>query len=335
MPARPSDVLAQVASPGSFDPSRAVDLSLRAGEPRIACRPATTSSGPMTIEAPRPGLEAAQRERFARDGFLFPFRVLSREAADVARGRVLSLLDEHDEDPELDDYLGYKANLVFRWVDDIVHETCLLDAVEDLLGPDLLLWSCSLLLKPPHSRGRYTWHQDATYWGMEPPSAVSAWLALGDVGPENGGLRCLPGLHARGQLAHENTFAEDVMLPRGQELRDLDQDTIDSAADIRLQSGEASFHHVFTPHSSGPNRSGAWRIGLQPVFIPTSVRHRDGRESAMLVRGRDDFGHFESEPRPRADRDPAARAAHRAAMTRMGTWRAEQRLHGPGARHTN
>ena len=183
----------------------------------------------MTIEAPRPGLEAAERERFARDGFLFPFRVLSREAADVERGRVLSLLDEHDEDPELDDYLGYKANLVFRWVDNIVHETCLLDAVEDLLGPDLLLWSCSLLLKPPHSRGRYTWHQDATYWGMEPPSAVSAWLALGDVGPENGGLRCLPGLHARGQLAHENTFAEDVMLPRGQELRDLDQDTIDGA----------------------------------------------------------------------------------------------------------
>ena len=280
----------------------------------------------MTIEAPRRGLEIAQRERFARDGFLFPFRVLDREAAEAARTRVLSLLNEHAEDPEFDDYLGYKANLVFRWVDDIVHEPRLLDPVEDLLGPGLLLWSCSLLIKPPRSRGRYTWHQDATYWGLEPPSAVSAWLALGDVVPENGGLRCLPGLHARGQLPHVNTFAEDVMLPRGQEIRDLDEDTLAQAVDMRLQSGEASFHHVFTPHASGPNRSDDYRIGLQTVFIPASVRHRDGRESAMLMRGRDDFGHFESEPRPRADLDDAARAAHRAAMTRMGTWRAEQEL---------
>ena len=166
---------------------------------------------------------------------------------------------------------------------------------------------------------------------MEPPSAVSAWLALGDVGPENGGLRCLPGLHARGQLPHANTFAEDVMLPRGQEIRDLDKDTLDRAVDVKLGAGEASFHHVFTPHASGPNRSRDYRIGLQAVFIHTSVRHRGGRESAMLVRGRDDFGHFESEPRPRADLDPAARAAHRAAMTRMGTWRAEQRLQDPGS----
>lgn len=282
----------------------------------------------MTTEAPRRGLEVAERERFARDGFLFPFRVLNREAAEAARWRVLSLLNEHDEAPELDNYLGYKANLVFRWVDDIVHEPRLLDAVEDLLGPNLLLWSCSLLIKPPRSRGRYTWHQDATYWGMEPPSAVSAWLALGDVGPENGGLRCLPGLHARGQLPHVNTFAEDVMLPRGQEIRNLDEDTLDRAVDVKLASGEASFHHVFTPHASGPNRSGNHRIGLQTVFTPTSVRHRGERESAMLVRGRDDHGHFESEPRPHADLDGAARTAHRAAMSMMGTWKAEQRLHG-------
>ena len=285
----------------------------------------------MTIEAPRRRLELAERERFARDGFLFPFRVLDGGAAEAARTRVLSLLNEHAEDPEFDDYLGYKANLVFRWVDDIVHEPRLLDAVEDLLGPDLLLWSCSLLIKSPRSRGRYTWHQDATYWGMDPPSALSAWLALGDVGPENGGLRCLPGLHARGQLPHVNTFAEDVMLPRGQEIRDLDEDTLNRAVDMKLESGEASFHHVFTPHASGPNRSGDYRIGLQTVFIPTSVRHQGERESAMLVRGCDDYGHFESEPRPHADLDDAARAAHRTAMTRMGTWRAEQRLDGPSA----
>ena len=273
---------------------------------------------------PSPGLDTSQRERFARDGYLFPIRILGRDAANTGRGHVLSLLRERDDDPELDDFLGYKANLVFPWVDEIVHTPHLLDAMENLLGPDLLLWSCSFVVKAPRSRGRYTWHQDATYWGMDPPSAVSAWVALGDVGPENGGLRCLPGLHTRGQLPHVNTFAEDVMLPRGQQIRDLD--TTERAVDVKLSSGEASFHHVFTPHASGPNQSDAWRIGCQMVFIPPSVRHRGGRESAMLVRGRDDFGHFEPEPRPRADRDAAARSAHRAAMIRMGTWRAEQEM---------
>ena len=260
----------------------------------------------MRAETAQLRLDDAQRERFMRDGFLFPIRILSRDAANAARERVLVLLDERDGDPGMDDFLGYKTNLVLRWVDDIVHTPQLLEAMSDLLGPDLLLWSCSFVVKAPRSAGRYTWHQDATYWGMEPPSGVSAWIALGDVGPENGGLRCLPGLH----------------------VRDLDEVTLERAVDVRLSSGEASFHHVFTPHASGPNRSGAWRIGLQAVLIPTSVRHRGGRESAMLVQGRDDFGHFESEPRPLADRDPAARAAHRAAMTRMGTWQAEQRLHG-------
>ena len=278
----------------------------------------------MTLETPQVELGIEVRERFARDGFLFPYRVLDREAAEAVRSRVLSLLHERSDDPGLDDHLSYKANLVFRWVDEIVHTPCLLDAVADLLGPDLLLWSCSFVVKAPRSRGRYTWHQDATYWEMEPPSAVSAWVALGDVGPENGGLRCIPGLHTRGQLPHVNTFADDVMLPRGQQIRDLDP--ADRAVDVRLSSGEASFHHVFTPHASGPNHSDTWRIGCQMVFIPPSVHHRGGRESAMLVRGRDDFGHFENEPRPRADRDAAARAAHRAAMVRMGTWRAEQEL---------
>ena len=280
----------------------------------------------MTAEMARSGLETVQVERFARDGFVFPFRVLDREAAEAARGRVLALLDLHGKESELDGYLGYKANLVFRWVDDIVHTPHLLDAVENLLGPDLLLWSCSLLIKPPRSRGRYTWHQDATYWGLEPPSAVSAWIALGDVGPENGGLRCIPGLHSRGQLPHVNTFADDVMLPRGQLIRDLEENEGEGAVDVKLSSGEASFHHVFAPHASGPNHSGAYRIGCQSVFIPTSVRHRHGRESAMPVRGRDDYGHFEHEPRPSGDLDAAARAAHRAAMSMMGTWKAEQQL---------
>ena len=269
-------------------------------------------------------LTAEQIDRFERDGLLFPFPVLNREAADAARNRLLHTLDEQREDPKLDDYLGYKANLAFRWVDEIAHTPKLLDAVADLLGPDLLLWSCSFIIKPARSAGHYTWHQDATYWGLEPPMAVSAWLALGDVGPHNGCMRCIPGGHAHGQLPHANTFADDVMLPRGQQIVGLEGE--DAAVDIALGSGEASIHHVLAPHASGPNHSDTPRIGCSMVFMPPSVRHGTVRESAMLVRGRDRFGHFEEEPRPAADLDAGAREAHCAAMARMGTYQAEQRL---------
>ena len=69
-----------------------------------------------------------------------------------------------------------------------MHTSGLLNAMSDLFGLDLLLlWSCSFVVKVPRSRGRYPWHQDATYWGMKPPSTVSAWIALDDVDPENRG----------------------------------------------------------------------------------------------------------------------------------------------------
>ena len=128
---------------------------------------------------------------------------------------------------------------------------------------------------------------------------------------------------AAGQLPHEETFAAEVMLPRGQQIIDF---SAVKSVDVVLQPGEVSFHHVHTPHASGPNRSDDYRIGCSMVFIPPWVHHREVRESAMRVRGRDPHGHFDEEPRPNADLDPAARAAHQAAMTKMGTYQAEKRL---------
>ena len=272
----------------------------------------------------RHGLTGEQIGRFERDGFLLPIDVLDRESADAGRRRILELLRDGVPEGRLDDFLYYKANLVFRWVDDFVHAPALLDAVSDFLGPDLLLWSCSFVIKEPRSAGHYTWHQDATYWGLEPAVGLTAWLALGDVGPHNGGMRFVPGSHGQGQLPHANTFADDVMLPRGLQIVGLaGQDT---AVDVVLASGQVSLHTVYTAHASGPNASPGHRIGCSMVFIPTHVRHGGGRESAMLVRGRDRFGHFELEPAPKADLDPDAIAAHGAAMAKMGTYQAEQTL---------
>jgi len=274
----------------------------------------------------RTGLSADEVERFARDGFLFPLRVMDPGAADEARARALALMAEREDAIDL---LGYKANLAFRWIDDIVHTPALLDAVADVLGPHLLLWSCSFAIKPPRSAGRFTWHQDATYWGLEPPVGLTAWLALGAVDQANGAMQFLPGAHRDGQLPHVNTFAPDVMLPRGQEIVELPSP---ARVDLRLASGEASLHHVFTPHASGPNGGGAHRIGCSMVFIPTHVRQARGREAAMLVRGEDRHANFELEPRPAGDGDVASLAARETAVRMMATYKAEQRLRAEGAK---
>jgi len=262
-------------------------------------------------------------DRFERDGFALPLPVLERDAAEAARREVLALLERRENDPRINDFLNYKTHLVYRWVSEIIHNRAMLEAVSAVLGPDLLLWSCAFPIKPPRSSGRYTWHQDATYWSLTPANGLTVWLALGDVGPVNGAMSFLAGWHRRGQLDHVNTFAQDVMLPRGQEIVGLKPDSESVAC--TLASGEASLHHLHAPHASGPNASGDWRIGCAMVFVPTDVRP-SVRESAMLVCGHDRFRHFDPEPRPSADMSAAAIAAHGEAMARMGTYRNEQAL---------
>ena len=264
-------------------------------------------------------LSRAQTERFERDGFLFPVRVLEQDRAEELRTSFLKAHRAAAADPRIQEFLDYKANVAFRWVDKIVHAPALLEAVAALLGPDLLLWSCAILAKEPRSAGHFTWHQDATYWGLVPPHGLTAWLALGDVGPQNGGMSFVPGVNKLGQLPHANTFGADVLLPRGQEIVDLPDH--DKAVQSTLSSGEVSFHHVFTPHASGPNNSDGVRVGCAMVFVPTSIRQETMRESATLVRGRDHYNHFDLEPRPKADLDDAAVMAHAVAMRKMATWK--------------
>jgi len=85
--------------------------------------------------------------------------------------------------------------------------------------------------------------------------------------------------------------------------------------DLSLSAGEISLHHVLAVHGSRPNGSSDRRIGIAFRYLPTHVRQTAGvRESAMLVRGIDEHGNFDLEPRPRADFDEAALAAHADAM---------------------
>jgi non-haem Fe2+, alpha-ketoglutarate-dependent halogenase len=266
-------------------------------------------------------LEHTVLQRYRADGYVAPVRMLEPRAADRYRVLLDDLVRRRETDPALADLMYYKSHLAWAWFAELCRHPGLLDAVEALLGPNLLLWNSCFLPKAPRSKSWFTWHQDATYWGLEPPHVATVWLALTTVTAECGCLRVIPGSHLDGQLSHENTFDPDVMLPRGQRVTAKLRE--DRATDVTLAPGEASIHDVFTVHGSGPNRTDGWRLGCNFTFLSTDVRPLNGPESAILVRGTDAYHHFHPERWPDGDLTPAALAEHAAATARMGTRRSE------------
>jgi ectoine hydroxylase-related dioxygenase (phytanoyl-CoA dioxygenase family) len=195
-------------------------------------------------------------------------------------------------------------------VHELVRHPAILDAVEALIGPDILVYTSTWFIKEPGSPAIAAWHQDATYFGLRPYVHVTAWLALTDATAGNGCMEFLPGSHQRGQLPHQAGVVASSVNRAGQAV----VVEIDDAPAVHapLRAGEFSLHHTLCLHRSQPNRSAGRRIGLAISYVPTSVRHLGVKHKtpAMLVRGTDTFGHFALEPAPVADLDEAARAAY-------------------------
>ena len=262
------------------------------------------------------GLSRDSVAAYRRDGFYFPHRIMpTEEALRIGRdfmGFALGPVPQRYPDPQHQLFL-LKAHLLFTWADRIAHDEGLLDAVESLIGPDIMVWSSGVFWKAPHSGTYVSWHQDSANFELDDAEkVVRAWVALTPATLENGTMRFLPGLHQRGQIPHHDLKAEGELLSRGETI-DL---AVDEAATVAvlIDAGEVSFHHLHTPHGSGPNGSDGPRVNYVITFVDPAVRPTGGRDSAQLARGRDRFGHFAHEPRPEADMDEAACAAHEKAM---------------------
>ncbi len=246
--------------------------------------------------------------QYQDDGYYAPLRVLSSEQAAALRDR----LETYETGAgRLAGPLRQKSHLLFTWLNDLVRHDHILDAVQDLIGPDILCWGSSFFIKEPRNTAYVSWHQDSTYWGLEPPDIVTAWIAFSDSRPANGAMRVIPGSHKLDQVPHRDTFAADNLLSRGQEIMvDVDER---QAVTLELNAGEMSLHHVRLIRGSEPNPSAMRRIGYAIRYIPTYVRQVAGsHDTATLVRGVDRYGHFEPERRPHADCSPEALAYHAA-----------------------
>lgn len=258
-------------------------------------------------------LSADAVDRYRRDGFYFPVPVLSRAEARGFRDRLEA--NERALGGPLASNMRHKVHLLFTWAQELMRHPTILDAVEDVIGPDILCWNTTFFIKEANSPSYVSWHQDATYWGLSTDDVITAWIAFADAPVESGAMKFWPGSHKLPVLEHRDTYDKDNLLSRGQEI--AVEVPENEGVDVPLKAGEMSLHHVMLAHGSGPNTTGDRRIGLAIRYIPPHVRQLKVRDSATLVRGVDRFGHFDDEPVPRADLDDAAIAAHRDAAARQ------------------
>jgi len=244
---------------------------------------------------------------FRKDGYLPPFPVASPEQVEDMRSRLEAF--EKGQGGALRGSHRFKNHLLFKWLSDFIRTPKILDTVEDLIGPDILVWSTDWWIKEPHSPQFVSWHQDSQYWGLDTDKLVTVWVALSPSTEKSGCMRVLPGSHTGPDLAHEETYHDDNMLTRGQQITNIDEG---HAVNLEVNTGEATLFAYRIAHASHPNKTDDRRIGLAIRYIPPHTRQAySDQDSAALVRGNDRFGNFKSEPEPRYDFDPVALEFHR------------------------
>ena len=233
---------------------------------------------------------------YERDGFITGLNVFSTEEIDGFRQQFDEL--ERRVGKEKCQAGIQDGHLREEFIWKMTTDSRVLDAMAEVMGEDILLLGCHFFCKYPDPSAtiHVAWHQDVTYWGLQPRIAHTAWVAIDDSDIENGCMRVLKGSHAGGILTHGTSDREGNLLSINQSIAETEMD-LDSAVDFVLKAGQMSIHHGRLVHSSNPNTSQRRRCGLVIRFVPPSVKQVEENSAghywqAMLVRGKDPFHHF-------------------------------------------
>ncbi len=225
------------------------------------------------------------KSQFEEDGYFSPLRLFDKSTA-LSYREILETVEQKTGSLNY----RYKIHTVVEMAYKLATNKELLDSVEALLGPNILLYNTSFVIKEPHSKAHISWHQDLTYWGFNDDKQVAAWIALSDATEENGCMHMIPGSHKGGQLPHRTTKDSNNLLHHGQTIEGVSEE---QSRCIPLNAGEGSLHHGWTMHTSYPNKSDDRRIGLTINYISTDMfQTQTEHDSAMLVRGVDHYKHF-------------------------------------------
>ena len=239
-------------------------------------------------------LNEKQLEDYENHGFVSPIDVLTLEEATKIKEEI-----EYIEKKWPDELIGLGRNNVHYIspiFDQVCHNSKILDAVESIIGKDILVGGTTLFIKDSDKKGFVSWHQDAKYIGFEPHNWVTAWLAITDANEENGCMRMWSGSHKEKIKEHKDTFNENNLLTRGQAVQNVPLK--DTTPNI-LKAGQLSLHHPMIVHGSGSNKSNTRRIGFViQSYIGTNVDQVIGKVYVQQARGKDSFNYHEHTKRP-------------------------------------
>jgi hypothetical protein len=261
-------------------------------------------------------LTQEQLDFYRYNGFLSPLPALTQAEVETALAG-LARLEADLGCPVADADVKWRsqAHVHSPWACDLVRHPRVLDVIEDIIGPDILVWTSTFFIKEPGSKTFAAWHQDGAYFGLEPKMQVCAWVALTDASKEAG---CMDQLSFHGTprlLRHAPLGLPNSINRAGQTI----MEPFDKSHPVAmpLPAGSFSLHHELAIHRSPTNHAPHRRVGIGLNYIPTHVRvDSPVRLKAMLVRGQDRYGHFDLVEPPTAERDAAALAAHQAVSER-------------------
>ena len=246
-------------------------------------------------------LSQEQINQYDNSGFVSPIDVLNQDEIRQSLKEIENF--EEKTGKPIDFPHKSRCHQLFSWADDLVHHPKILDAVEDIIGPDILCYHATLWVKPAQSNSFVRWHQDGTYFFLDPAKHVTAWVALTVADERAGCMQVIPGSHKNDFIDHNDDADPNNMIPRGQGLA-IDVDT-QAAVSMPLQPGQMSLHHTKLFHASFNNRRATRRIGFGISYIPAEVKDIGKTPAnALLVRGKDKYNNFLNEKRLEAPGSP-------------------------------
>ena len=234
-----------------------------------------------------PKLSSNQLQEYNDNGYVAPIEVLTKDQTFEIRKEIE--LIEQKFPKEIEKSGRYNAHLISPLLDQIVHNTKVLDAVEGIIGKNILVCGTTLFIKNPNEKGFVSYHQDAKYIGLKPHNWVTAWIAITNTNEKNGCMRMWAGSHKGSLKDHKQMFNKGNLLTRGQTVENVPEKEVKP---LILSAGQMSLHHPTLVHGSGLNKSNDRRIGFViQSYIGSNVKQVLGENSVQIARGNDDFGY--------------------------------------------
>lgn len=247
-------------------------------------------------------LSDAQLSAYQRDGFVSPIDCISSEEAAGFFRKIEAYEKMAGEDVSKN--IRVRSVLAFKWLIDLARHPQIAGALQDTIGPNVLLFLSGVWSKRPGTDTFVSWHQDGAYNPFDRNDGATAWIALTDSTPEKGNIKVIPGSH-REVIQHVENFDDDNILSRGQTVPDVD---VSKAVDMPMKAGQFSIHHELLVHGSAPNTTAERRLGISFACVPTEAKPLSGPNTGVLIAGKNLPGHWVLNKEPAFDLDPVGLA---------------------------